>query len=216
MTRSLGILMLDTAFPRVPGDVGHAQSWTMPVRYATVRGASPQRVVRDADASLLQPFIEAARTLVTEGAAAITTSCGFLVRFQAELQAALPVPVWTSSLLALPTLPRPGVITIDASSLGQAELRAAGASAHTPIEGLRPGCALQQTLLDNLPSLDVVAAQAETVAAAERLVQRHPEIESLVLECTNLPPYAAAVEHAVRRPVHHLMSYVHARWQILQ
>jgi hypothetical protein len=211
----LGILMLDTAFPRLLGDVGHPDSWRMPVRYRTVVDASPQRVVREADPSLLAPFVEAACGLVTDGAAAITTSCGFLVRFQSELQAALEVPVWTSSLLALPALRRPGVITVDAVKLGAVELHAARADAGTPIEGLAPGCGLQRTLLDNLPTLDAAAAEADTIAAALRLVRRHPEIENLVLECTNLPPYAAAVERATRRPVHHLMSFVHERWKAL-
>jgi hypothetical protein len=203
----LGILMLDTRFPRLPGDVGHAASWRMPVRFRTVAGASPQRVVREGDESLLAPFVDAARALVTEGARAITTSCGFLIRYQDALQAALPVPVWTSSLLILPTLHAPGVLTVDAASLG---------SIGVPVEGLAPGCALQRTLLDDLPTLDPVAAEADTVAAAERLVARHPEVEQIVLECTNLPPYAAAVERTTGRPVHHLMTLVHERWEQLQ
>jgi hypothetical protein len=184
----------------------------MPVRHAVVRGASPRRIVRDGDPALLQPFIEAGRRLVDEGAAALTTSCGFLVRWQQALQAALPVPVWTSSLMLLPALARPGVITVDAASLGAAELRAAGAPPDTPVEGLAPGCGLQRTLLENLPVLDAAAAEAETVAAARRLLQRHPGVEQLVLECTNLPPYADAVQRATGRPVHHLMTLVHERW----
>jgi hypothetical protein len=211
----LGILMLDTQFPRPLGDVGHAGSWRMPVRYRVVAGASPQRVVQQADATLLAPFLQAAQALVAEGAVAITTSCGFLVRFQAALAAALPVPVWTSSLLLLPGLNRPGVITVDASSLGVRELQAAGADPATPVQGLEPGCSLQITLLGNGPELDKPAARAQTVAAAQRLVQRHPEIENLVLECTNLPPYAAAVQQATGRPVHHLMTLVHERWSFL-
>jgi hypothetical protein len=205
--RFLGILMLDTRFPRLPGDAGHAQSWRMPVRFRVVHGASPQRVVREGDPTLLQPFIDAAQRLVAEGAAAITTSCGFLLRFQSALQAALPVPVWTSSLLALPELRAPGVITVDAHSLGPI--------GDVPVEGLAPGCALQRTLLDDLPALDAPAAEAETVAAATRLVQRHPEVEALVFECTNLPPYADAVQRATGRPVHHLMTFVHERWDAL-
>jgi Asp/Glu/hydantoin racemase len=181
----------------------------MPVRYRTVAGASPRRVVREADPSLLAPFVDAARALRAEGAAAITTSCGFLVRFQDALQAALDVPVWTSSLLALPTLPRPGVITVDAASL-------TGLAGAAPVEGLAPGCSLQRTLLDDLPALDPQAAEADTVAAATRLLARQPDIESLVLECTNLPPYAAAVQRATGRPVHHLMTFVHERWETLQ
>ncbi len=206
--RWLGILMLQTRFPRPPGDVGHPASWRMPVRYRTVAGASPQRVVRDADPSLLASFVDAARALQAEGAAAITTSCGFLVRFQDAMQAALDVPLWTSSLLALPALPRPGVITVDAASL-------AGLAGDTPVEGLAPGCRLQRTLLDDLPALDAQAAEADTVAAAMRLLARRPDIESLVLECTNLPPYAAAVQRATGRPVHHLMTFVHERWEPL-
>jgi hypothetical protein len=212
----LGLLMLDTRFPRLPGDVGHLASWRMPVRCRVVPGAAPRRVVQQADAALLAPFIAAAQELVAEGASAITTSCGFLVRWQHELAAALPVPVWTSSLLALPELPAPGVITVDGSSLGARELAAAGAAADTPVQGLAPGCALQRTLLDDLPMLDGAAAEADAVAAAQALIARAPQIRSLVLECTNLPPHAAAIARATGRPVHHLMTLVHGRWESLR
>lgn len=209
----LGLLMLDTAFPRLPGDAGHLASWAMPVLARVVHGASPQRVVREGDPALLQPFVDAARTLVAQGAAAITTSCGFLVRWQAELQAALPVPVWTSALLKLPGLERPGVITVDAAALGAVHLVAAGAPAGTPVEGLAPGCSLQRTLLGNAPRLDGDEAEADVLAAAARLLQRRPDVTDLVLECTNLPPFAAAVQRASGRPVHHLMTLVHERWK---
>jgi hypothetical protein len=211
----LGVLMLDTRFPRLPGDVGHAASFAMPVRHVVVRGASPRRAVHGLateDAVLLAPFIAAARELVGAGAGAITTSCGFLVRLQQPLQAALPVPVWTSALLALPTLPRPGVITVDGAALGPAHLRAAGAAPDTPIEGLAPGCAFQRTLLDDRPELDAAAAEAEVVAAALRLLRRHPQLQSLLLECTNMPPFAAALQHATGLPVHHLLTWVHEQW----
>ena len=208
----LGVLMLDTRFPRVLGDVGNPASFAMPVRHRVVAGASPQRVVRERDPALLQPFIDAARGLVDDGAAAITTSCGFLVTFQAALQAALPVPVWTSSLLELPALEAPGVITVDAGALGSAHLHAAGAAADTPVVGLEPGCHLQHTLLEDLPRLDALRAEADAVHAARTLMRRHPQVRSVVLECTNLPPYADAIRRATGRPVAHLLSLVHERW----
>ena len=214
-TRALGVLMLDTRFPRVPGDIGHAASLPFATRHRVVRGASPQRVVRERDPALLQPFIAAGRALIDDGVAAITTSCGFLVLFQQALQAALPeVPVWTSSLLLLPELQRrgpAGVVTVDAASLGADHLRAAGAAADTPIEGLAPGCAFQRSLLQDEATLDVEAARDATVSAALRLVERRPEIEAIVLECTNMPPYADAVRAATGRPVHHLISLLTAR-----
>lgn len=210
----LGVLMLDTRFPRVPGDIGHAASLPFATRYRVVRGASPQRAVRERDPALLQPFIDAGRALVDEGVAGITTSCGFLVLFQDALQAALPrVPVWTSSLLLLPRLQRhgvAGVVTVDAAALGADHLRAAGAATDTPVEGLAPGCAFQRTLLNDEPTLDTAAARDATVAAALRLVERHPAIDAIVLECTNMPPYADAVRAATGRAVHDLVSLLAA------
>jgi hypothetical protein len=66
----LGVLMLETRFPRPPGDIGNAETWRragIPVRFAVVRGATPRRVVQDADAALLQPFLDAAVDLFRDG-----------------------------------------------------------------------------------------------------------------------------------------------------
>lgn len=209
----LGVLMLDTRFPRLPGDIGCPETFAFPVRYAVVAGASPQRVVRERDPALLEPFVAAARRLIDEqGATAIATSCGFLVLWQRELQAALPVSVWTSSLLLLPCLQRPGVITIDAAALTPAHWRAAGADEATPVEGIAPGCALQRTLLDDLPELDAAAAEIEVVAAARRLLARAPQLTDIVLECTNLPPYADAVRRATGLPVHDITTLIAERF----
>lgn len=213
----LGVLMLQTRFPRLPGDVGHAGSFAMPVRHRVVAGATPQRVVRDGDLALIAPFIAAGRALVADGAVALTTSCGFLARWQAELQAALPVPVWTSALLWLPVLAaqRPGVVTVDGAALDAAVLRAAGAAPSVPVQGIPPGSALARTLLDDLPQLDAVAAEATVVDAALALCHAWPATGAVVLECTNMPPYRDAVARACGRPVHDVMTLVHARWAAL-
>jgi hypothetical protein len=116
---TLGLLMLQTRFPRPQGDIGHPRTFDFAVRRRVVHGATPERVVRGSDAAVLQPFIDAARVLVAEGCDAIATSCGFLARWQRELQAALPVPLWSSALLQLAEQQalgrRCGVITIEAA-----------------------------------------------------------------------------------------------------
>lgn len=213
----LGVLMLQTRFPRLPGDVGHAGSFAMPVRHRVVAGATPQRVVRDGDPALLEPFIAAGQALVAEGARALTTSCGFLARWQAELQAALPVPVWTSALLWLPELvaQQPGVVTVDGASLDAAVLRAAGADPAVPVQGIDPHSALACTLLQDRPGLDAASAEATVVTAARSLCTAHPSTGVIVLECTNMPPYRDAVARACGRPVHDAMTLVHARWSAL-
>jgi len=222
VSATLGIVMLDTRFPRPRGDVGHAATFPFPVRYRTVRGASPQRVVVERDPALLAPFIAAARELVEEGVAAVTTSCGFLTLFQRQLAEAVPVPVWTSSLLlvaeieaALGAGGRVGVVSADAASLTGEHLRAAGARADTPVEGLAPGSPFRATLLDDLADLDIDEASRATVAAARRLVARRPDVAAIVLECTNMPPYAHAVHAATGLPVHDITTLVAARFAAL-
>jgi Asp/Glu/hydantoin racemase len=207
--------MLETRFPRPLGDVGHPRTFAFTVRRAVVHGATPKRVVRGNDIEALQPFIAAARELVALGCVAISTSCGFLALWQRQLQAALPVPVWSSALLQLAEQQAAGrqfgVITIDAASLGAAHLRAVGADPATPVEGIAPGSALQRTLLRDLPMLDEADAQAQLLAAAQRLLARHPQIDTLVLECTNLPPYAPALRAATGLPVLDIVTLLNRR-----
>jgi len=216
---TLGVLMLDTRFPRVVGDIGHPGTFAFPVRYATVRGASPRRVVVERDPRLVAPFVAAARELEDEGVAAIATSCGFLAVFQRELAASVAVPMWTSSLLLVAELEaglaageRVGVVTADAASLTADHLRAVGARDDTPIEGLALDSRFRATLLDDLDTLDEGEARRATVAAAERLVERRPHVRAIVLECTNLPPYADAVRDATGLPVHDITTLVRSRF----
>ena len=218
MSATLGVVMLETRFPRPRGDIGNAQTFAFPVRYRTVRGASPRRVVIERDPTLLAPFIDAARALEREGVAALTTSCGFLALFQREMAAAVAVPMWTSSLLLVAEIEaglaegrRVGIVTADAGSLTPDHLRAVGAQPDTPREGLAVDSRFRASVLEDRAELDVEEAAKATVAAAQRLVARHPEVAAIVLECTNMPPYADAVRVATRLPVHDITTLVRAR-----
>jgi hypothetical protein len=216
----LGILMLDTRFPRPLGDVGHPGTFEragIPVRFVTVRGASPGRIVKDADPALLQPFIDAAIGLARDGAAMLSTSCGFLAAYQAQLAdavagVAVAVPVLSSSLLQAARFARPGIVTIDAAALGPAVLRGAGVPPGTPVQGVAPGCEFHRRIMGNHGSLDLQQAEQDVVAAALQLVQAHPAVADIVLECTNMPPYRAAVARATGRAVHDIETLLTAEW----
>jgi Asp/Glu/Hydantoin racemase len=211
----LGILMLETRFPRPQGDIGHDATFDFAVRRRVIEGANPERVVRGRDRSALQPFIDAAHALVAEGCTAIATSCGFLALWQRELQTALKVPVWSSALLQLAEQRaagrRCGVITIEAASLTAAHFEGVGADSATPVEGITPCSALHRTLLQDLPTLDMADAQAQVLAAAQRLMVRRPDVDTLVLECTNLPPYAPALRQATGLAVLDVVTLLSAR-----
>jgi hypothetical protein len=200
--------MLQTRFPRPPGDIGHPASFAVPTRRLVVAGATAGKVVRDAQAlaasGLLGAFVAGAQRLEQEGAAAITTSCGFLVLFQAQLQAAVRVPLVTSSLVMLPALlereQQVGVLTISAGSLGPAHLAAAGVSRQRApdviVGGIAPGTEFAGAILGDRPRMDPRQAAADVLAAAMDLKRRAPGVSTVVLECTNLPPYAPAIEQA--------------------
>jgi len=212
----LGILMLEAKFPRIPGDMGNAATWPFPVLYRVVRGASPERVVLNAAAGLLDDFLAAAAELVAHGAEAITTNCGFLSVFQRELAAHVQVPVATSALLqvpwvqaALPPGKRVGIITVSARSLTPRHLAAAGVAADTPIAGTEDGQEFFRVLiLGKKQDMDIGLAAADILDAGRRLVARHPEIGAIVLECTNMPPYAHALREVLGLPVYDIYSLV--------
>lgn len=205
----LGLVMLDTRFPRPHGDIGHAGSFAVPVLRQVVRQAVPSAVVTRAEAlrasGLRAAFEQAVGQLVADGAAAVTTSCGFLVLLQRELQAAAGgVPVVASSLLQLPALlahePRVGVLTVSATNLGPEHLRAAGVPearlADVVVEGMPPDGEFAGTLLHDRPAWDEARAHAEVLAAALALRRRAPDLATVVLECTNMPPCAGAIAQA--------------------
>ena len=212
----LGILMLEARFPRIPGDMGNGETWPFPVLFKVVRGATPERVVLEGARGLLPDFIAAARELVELGAEAITTNCGFLSLFQREIAAAVGVPVATSSLMQVPwvqaTLPpgqRVGVLTVSKGSLTPAHLAAAGVPLDVPVVGTEGGREFFRVLIQaQAVDMDVDLAEQDILEAGRALVAAHPEVGAIVLECTNMPPYAAALQAAVGLPVFDIYSLI--------
>ena len=214
---SVGILVLDTQFPRIPGDIGNAATFDFPVRYHRVTGATSEAVVRGGHRELVPLFVEGARLLEREGVHAISTSCGFLARFQRELAAAVSVPVFTSSLMLVPLLHRMlpphravGIMTVDASALGAEHLAGAGITAEmrVAVAGLETEKEFTRALLDDRLTLDVEAARQEHLTVARRMLGERPEIGAIVLECTNMPPYRADVQAATGLPVFDITTLV--------
>lgn len=210
---ALGILMLETRFPRIPGDIGNAQSWPFPVLFKVVPGASPDKVVRNNAEGLLPAFIEAGRELVRLGADGITTGCGFLSLYQRELATALEVPVATSSLMQIPLIERilpdgkrVGILTVSAETLTAGHLEGVGVDPSIPVAGTETGREFSRVLLNDEPALDVDLARADNIAAARALVDAHPEVGAIVLECTNMVPFAADIAAEAGRPVYSIYS----------
>ena len=212
---SVGILMLEARFPRIPGDMGNAGTWDFPVLYRVVRDASPDRVVRRGAEGLLPAFIDAARALEADGADGITTNCGFLSLFQKELAEAVSVPVLTSSLMQvaavnalLPAGKRAGLLTVSGSTLTTAHLEKAGVPDGTPIGTTEAGVHFTRAILGDEYELDTDLAEKDNVDAAVALAEANADLGAIVLECTNMTPYAAAMRKATGLPVFSIFSLV--------
>ena len=211
----LGVLMLDTRFTRFVGDIGNPQSYDAPVLFEVVRGATVDKIVPAKAPPLIEDFVAAGERLIARGASAITTGCGFLVLNQAELSSRLNVPVATSALLLIPSLlkllpagKRLGVLTFSGADLTPAHFAAAGAPPDTPVEGVAQDGVFQKAIYEQPCDDSIAAREAEVVAAAQRLIVRHPDIGAILFECTNFPPHRAAVEAATGLPVYDVFTLI--------
>jgi len=212
---AVGILMLEAKFPRIPGDMGNAQTWPFPVLYKVVRDASPDRVVRHQAQGLFGNFKNAAQQLVADGADGITTNCGFLALFQDELSAAIGVPVASSSLMQVPLVDRilpagkrAGILTISSATLTEEHLLKAGCQPDTPVAGTPENGEFSGTILNNLLEFDVDLARQENIEAAKSLVTANSQLGAIVLECTNMVPYAADIRIATGLPVFSIYNFI--------
>lgn len=211
----IGILLNEAICPRIIGDMGNAMTFNFPVKYKIVKGATVERVVEKTDPKLLYPFIKAAQELEKEGVKAITTSCGFLSIFQEEISAATNIPVFTSSLIQVPLVYRMlgkdkkvGIITAYKSKLTEKHLRAVGIDENIPvcIIGMENSQEFYNVIIKQKSIMDVKKVEAEVVINARLLVEQNNDIGAIVFECTNLPPYAAAVQRAVHLPVFDIIT----------
>ena len=202
--------MLDTRFPRIVGDIGNAASFDYPVIFRKMAGiGSSDAVTTHPDRPRVLAALKAnAEALAAEGAVGLSTSCGFLALYQDDLASVSPVPVATSALLLIKQLKgrRVGVITASAKNLTAAHFKAVGAPTDTPFVGLPEDSSFAGTFLRNGLTLDRDVVEREVVASGRDLVAKHPGIDAVVLECTNLPPYKKALQQALGLPVHDVLD----------
>ncbi len=210
----LGVLMLDKRVPRIPGDMGNAWTFDVPVRFQVVPGAHGE-TFRRGDRALAAPIVQAARELEAAGVRAIAGCSGFFAAYQRDLAEAVRVPVFSSSLLLLPLIYEMlgrgrgiGVITADAAALGKHHFEAVGA-AHVPvvIEGLERFGEIR-AILDDEETLDPERLGDQVAAAVRRLADRAPGLGALLLECHNLPPYGPILRRETDLPIFDIYSLV--------
>ena len=194
----VSVLQLDTRFCRVPGDVGCAESYLHDPEIIRVPCASVANIVTDQPGQIdLDPFLNAIERATGD---VVVTSFGFLSPFQDQLQSITPKPIIASVLNMLSDLDvmkgadRSSVLTFDATRLVEAHFPNPYRANDFRVVGLRPNNPLRQRIEEDVPDCfdasDVVNAVVADFALAVM-----PTTETVILECTNLPPYKPQMRH---------------------
>lgn len=215
---TIGIMMIEGYFPRPPGVIGNATTFSFPVIHKVVKGATGSATVHALSAhppgstayqDAIEPWLSAARELEAAGVRAITSSCGFTALFQKELADAVSIPVFATSLLLAPMMARMlgqgkkvGIVTADGGSLSHRHLEGAGIDHKTvACIGLEDYPVFCEMAYADRHDLDMEAMEAAVCDAVRVLMDREPDIGAILLECSLLPPYAAKVQSEFGLPV---------------
>lgn len=214
----IGVLKLNTSFPRLPGDIGNPASFDYPVEYITVTNAIPGNitVASALPESLQLEFLDAAKSLINKNVSLISTTCGFLSTMQDRLAQLSNIPVICSALSLLPLLAsihggtdRIGVLTFNPQTLNTSHMKGISPAA---VEGLLPTDELRKVINDDLTDLNQKKALQNVVAACDRLKNNAPGTTAILLECTNLSPYKDVIRQHTRMAVYDIVDAIH--WQL--
>ncbi|SNZ17553.1 hypothetical protein SAMN05421503_3287 [Terribacillus aidingensis] len=215
---SVGILYLeDCWYPVIPGNVANLSTYDFPVRLKVVPGCNQERI-HAGDPTLLADIIRAAKELEAEGARAICAACGFFGNFQDKVAAAVDIPVYLSSVVQVPWIKtglkptqKVGMLTADAHGITPSLLASCGI--------MDPDICVVKDL-GKLPEFSAIIesrgsfnndiVRQEVVNAAQEMLEENPDIGAILLECSDLPPYAAAIQRAVKMPVFDFITMI--RW----
>ncbi len=217
---AIGMLMLDTTYPLIPGNVGNATTYDFPVRFKVLKEI-PSDWWCDAEGPSLkrqEKFIGFAKELEKEGVRAITTGCGFFAIYQKAVAEALSIPFFSSPLLLVPMVSRMigkakrvGIVSAGANRLKGSFLENVGIDQSIPIavDGMDDKEEFSNTIVfEKKPTMDVEKVESEVIDVTRRLVKKHPDIGAIVFECSDLPPFSATAQEAVNLPVFDFITLI--------
>lgn len=212
---ALGVIAVNLDYPKVPGNVVNASTYDFPVLYEVVYFEIEQLFA--GDPSIKEQVIEAAKKLEAKGVRAIIGACGYFAHFQKDVAAAVGVPVFMSSLCQLATIK-----TWLPASKKIAVFAADGASIDDEFLS-NVNTTTDQIVVVNVGDMESFAPirwgkgpldngmlEDDLVELATEVCAETPEVDAILLECSDLPPYAAAIQRATGLPVFDFITL--AKW----
>lgn len=211
---AIGILVLDLWYPYLPGNVANASTFGFPVHYKVLKGMGAN--IFRADPSILDAAVDAGKELQQQGVRAIVGACGYFANYQQQVAARLDVPVFLSSLLQIPVIKRSlkpdkrvGILSADSSALTPALFSQCGITdlSDVVIAGAEDVPEFQNILKCN-GSINSRRIEEGLVNVATRLIKDSPNIGAILLECSDMPPYAWAIQNATNLPVFDFVTLI--------
>lgn len=210
---ALGIVRLDYNYPPAEGDIDCPASFGYDIYYRCVPGltfetAQAGKFTEEVERN----FAEAIKYLEMKGACAITGDCGFMMAFQMQARKIATKPVFMSSMCQIPII----TTAFDPNDV-LLILTANGDSLRAQKDFMAKHCGFQVDAkrfmikgCQDLPGFDAVAkgeevdvnkVQPHIVKLVMDLLAKNEAIRCILLECTELPPYADAIRAATGLPV---------------
>lgn len=216
----IGIIYIEQVYyPMLPGNIVNGYTFDFPVRLMPVKGLDCAHLFSTAD-TVYEKILDACKNLEKEGVRAISSACGFFGNYQAQIAEKINLPIALSSLVQLPWIAtllkkeqKIGVLTADQSSLSVKLLTCCGIDSSLQrklvLKDLRHEPAFS-CILEGRGEFDNALVRKEVIQKAMDLVAENPEVAAILLECSDLPPYAYAIQEAVSLPVFDFTTLI--RW----
>lgn len=213
----IGIICLDSKFPKPSGHIRNPTTFKFPTVQHVVKGVDVRRLLFEPTPDLIEPFIQAAKELELSGVEAISGSCGFLALYQRDIAAAVNIPVLLSSLLQVPLLQmmyspkvRIGILTASKQALTPKHLEGVGIVHQDSlfIKGMESKEHFWTCIVEGeRHNFDIKIMEQEIRESARELKKQH-DIDVLILECTDLSAFSAAIQEDVQVPIFDINTLV--------
>jgi Asp/Glu/hydantoin racemase len=219
---AIGVIQLSANIPMIPGNMGNASTFQFPLMYQEMKVTGDMVVSDKPHPEVLRRSIEAGKKLEQQGVRAVVGNCGFFANYQQGIAEALDVPFFGSSLLQIPLIllslrrnEKLGIITADGPKLiGAPAMENSGLTDRNRVVvyGAEKTSQMKRILATE-GAYNPRIFETELVEIAKTMVADHPDIGAILLECTELPPHARAIQKAVGMPVWgfpSMVDWIHA------
>lgn len=206
---AVGILAIDVQYPLVPGNIVNATSFPFPVLYKILQGVDPHRLL-SGDPGLLPIIIEGGQELISYGARAIVGACGSFANYQKSAAESLGVPTYLSIMTQVPFILKSmqrdqqlGIIAADAKAITPAVLEQCDIDDRSR---LKITSAIEmpefRKLLTAPQNFSSDRLDEEIGNFSARFAEENPDLGAILLQCSDLPPYAHTIQRASGLPVY--------------